>query len=292
MAEDLVAKLKTSLDSRPPRTFATGFRWLDVVTNGGLRSGDVSVVTAFSGYGKTAFMEQIALHVSLSHPVQLQPLEMGEDKTMRRLAAKIARCSETAFLRTYRGEIDILTAAALQERQLSVREPKPRRPRVDVRRIAEMIRTDVVGHKPRPVIMIDHTREIAGWLSDAKQGHVGPTQICQAFEDLAVELDVHIMLAAQLSADSKGKRPDLWKTQDTAALEQIASLWIKLHRPFSGSQRDDVAMLIVAKNRYGPPNVSHPFRWVGESQLMYEYDDQALAEVERRLHPGKKESVA
>jgi replicative DNA helicase len=284
VADDLVRKLHASLTANPPRTFRTGFRWLDRMTGGGLRSGDVSVVTAFSGYGKSAFLEQVALEASTPKQARVLflPLEMGEAKTMRRLAAKIARCSEADFISTFRGQIDPLTAGALSERNLAVREPRPRR-RVNVAKIAELIKAD------RPdIVMVDHVRELDGWLSDARNGHVGPTQICQQFEDLAHSENVHIMLAAQLSSDSKGKRPDLWKPQDTVALEQIASLWIKLHRPFSGRKDDNVEMVIIAKNRYGPPNIAHPYRWEGTTASAFEFDEQALAEVERRLSPKAK----
>ena len=264
--------LRWTLEGGTPRSYRTGLRGVDSITDGGLRAGEVSVVAAATGMGKTAFVEQIALSMSIEHEVLFMPLEMGQRDTLIRMAAKIARCSFADFVRT---GLDRMTERELNVRQLCFFEPKFGQGLY----VDDVLNT--IANYRCPVVMLDHVRHIEGWLGDTKSPHVGPSNIVRRLREGARELNVHIVLCAQLNRMGYGKRPQLQNIQDTSALEQLASLVVLLHRPFyhQGSYRDTVTELIVAKNRYGPMCKIH-YRWVGPTMSVWEMSADEQKQVE------------
>jgi len=264
--------LRWSLEGGTPRSYTTGLRRIDDVTAGGLRAGEVSIVAAATGMGKTAFVEQVALSMSLEHDVLFMPLEMGTRDTLIRMAAKIARCSFSDFLRT---GLDRVTEQELNVRNLFFFEPK-----FGSGLFVDDVLNTIANHRC-PVVMLDHVRHIEGWLGDSKSPHVGPSNIVRRLREGARELNTHIVLCAQLNRMGYGKRPQLQNIQDTSALEQLASLVLLLHRPFyhQGGFRDTVTEVFVSKNRYGPMCKIH-YRWVGPTMSVWEMskDEERIVE--------------
>ncbi len=251
-------------EQAPVTAYPTGFYKLDMVTNGGLRAGDLSVVGAASGVGKSAFAEELALNVSRNAGVLYLPLEMGDRQTILRMAAKIERRS---FDDVQRHGISDSTRVLLNGRQLWTWEPEMRNA-FGVNELLRMI-ADFSGVN---VVIIDHVRHIDGWLS-ASGSHVGASQIVRKLRQFAYETHVHIVLCAQMNRTSYGKRPQMNQLQDTSALEQLASLVVLLHRPFQHKLRDDVTEVLVPKNRYGPCCMIH-YRWVGVTMTLWPFTDE------------------
>jgi len=250
------------------KMFLTGIPQIDSRTNGGLRAGDISVIGAATGMGKSAFVEQLALEIALKHDVLFLPLEMGERNTTERMGAKVERVS----LQTLRDEgLSEHARESLNRRKMLVFQPADP---VDVNDVTMLIQKAM-----SPVVFVDHAREIVGWLSDGKTSHVAPAMIMRYLRRCAQELDVHIVLVAQLNRTGYRDRPTCAMLQDTSALEQNAALVLLLHRPFAGKGATDcVTEVIVAKNRYGATGLSH-MRWSGPTMKVFPMSEEEEAAV-------------
>ncbi len=277
LGDELIEALK----AKPARIIPTTFLSIDKVAAGGFRTGDISVIAAFEGMGKSSAAEQIALGAGQALDVGVFALELGKPQTLTRLGAKLARCSEADFVRY---GADFLTTEALNTRKIHVYEARNYKP-VTIDQIEKAIRRD-----RHPLWIIDHTREIYGWVAGGPGAHAGATQMVQRFKRLAKELDIHIVLCSQLSPDGIGKPPHLWKTMDTIAPMHSSSLTLMLFRPFyrQGLTRDNVAHVIVRKNRYGPMCTLH-YRWVGPTMSFWEMTPDEIKHVEccKRQQPAE-----
>jgi replicative DNA helicase len=258
----------------------TGLAKIDHALEGGLRSNDLSVIGASTGFGKSALVEQIALHVAQTRDVLFIPLEMGCPDTRIRLAAKMARCSVTDFART---GCDAMTQTQLNRLALHLWEPPEP---WGVGKLLEFIADS--GCK---FVVLDHARHIEGWVQDdARSVHVGPTLIVRRLRDAARDLQIHIVLCAQLNRLGYNKRPMLSHLQDTSALEQTAAVVLLLNRPryHQGKTRDNITEVILAKNRYGP-SCKIMYRWVGPTMTLWPMTDEEIA-MERHLSEAEVES--
>ena len=247
---------KEYVSRQPRKKFKTGFAFLDRSTNGGLRAGDVTVVGAATGMGKTSFAEQLALSMARETHVLLMPLEVGEEDTYLRFGARVERRAMSVV--TAHANADAVQL--LNGRDLTVTSGD--RNTMSVEDVVQNISL----FSPDGVVIIDHARHIEGWLPFGKQSvHISATQIMQVLQNAAVQLRVHIVLCAQLNRTGQmSDRPQLSHLQDTSALEQLASQVILLHRPFQkqGKDKDVILEMYVAKNRTGPLGLAH-YHWNG-----------------------------
>ena len=262
---------------RPPRSkFRTGFRALDWATGGGLRVGDVSIIGAQTGVGKTAFAEQLALNMSRDVDVMFLPLEAGYEDTILRIGAKLDRRARVTKLY----DVPITRQASpgtiteLNNRGLYIFEPASSHFTVNdlMLKMSQMY---------CPVVIVDHVRHITGWLNEgAKSTFVGPSLILQHLQHAARELQIHLVLCAQLNRAAFGHRPTIANLQDTSSLEQLASQVLLLHRPFRGDgiDKDVVMELTIAKNRTGPQCMVH-YHWDGENMMLMPMTDEEQAAV-------------
>jgi replicative DNA helicase len=78
--------------------------------------------------------------------------------------------------------------------------------------------------------------------------------MCQRLKQLARELDVPVMLLAQLSRQSDGKRPGLADLRESGDIEQHADCVFLLHRPDEPNPKKDTQNIevLVRKQRNGP----------------------------------------
>ena len=208
--------------------FSCGFRAIDRVSGGGLRVGDISIVGASTGHGKSAFAEQIALNMSRDTSVLFLPLEMGEADTYARMCVKLERRAKATGLYAVStpGKAASGTVTELNNRSLVVYEPVT----MPIFTVQDL--TLLMAHARCKVVIVDHVRHITGWLMDgAKSSHVSPSIILQQLQHAARELQIHVMLCAQLNRGSYQGKPGLAHLQDTSSLEQLATQVFLLHRP-------------------------------------------------------------
>lgn len=258
------------IEQEPPQVFATGFADLDRVTNGGLRAGDLSVIGAASGVGKSAFAEQIAYNVSRDAPVLYLPLEMGERLTLLRMGARLDRVSYDTLQAQ---GLSWSSRDLLNSHDLCLLEPLMQY----IFGANEIMKA--VCETGVKVVIVDHVRHIDGWLN-ANGSHVGASAIVRRLRQFASEMHLHVVLCCQMNRTAYGKRPQMNQLQDTSALEQTASLVMLLHRPFQfrGALADTVTEMLIPKNRYGPCCMMH-YRWVGLTMTLWPLTEEDVSHL-------------
>lgn len=236
------------------RRFMSGIPQLDGVLTG-FHPGEISLIGAWTGVGKSGFSEQTALEVSKDYHVLFFPLELGTVRTERRMLAKIMRCSEDWIQQLQTSEFDgqrrELYAAieTMQTRKMSMYAPKP--PAVLT---YQQLRQIIVDSAPEFVV-VDHLQHIDDWTpTNGKRPDLSAAQIFRDLRALAEELSLHVLCVHQLKATTlkKNQRPQLYDFADSAALPRVADQVLTLHRPFRGyPSKDRIMEIMVQKNRHG-----------------------------------------
>lgn len=250
----------------------TGYGKLDRATTG-LYPGEVVVVGAKPGIGKTAFAGSLAVNVASNEydgarsGVLIFSLEMPQAQIVRRMAAAAGELNSMRIRvgKLSPGERDRLTHghARIEPLPIYVDDSATHRPssiRATIRQ--HQAKHDRDGVKLRMVIvdyltLLEPDRRERGMTNEQLVG-----QIAQSLRIVARECGVVVVELAQLkknAADSKDTLPDLSDLRESGQIEAAAHhVWF-LHRPEYYIADDDevseelrgVALLRVAKTRDG-----------------------------------------
>lgn len=246
---------------------ATGINDFDRMTNG-LRPGQLMVVAARPGMGKTCFVLQAARNFAKEGPVAIFSLEMN----MVELASRLI-CSETPLnlgrLRDgFMGKNDLpmMTRAMGVLAGLGVFVDET--PALSVLDLRSRARQAVVKKGAR-AIFVDYLQLIKGSSKRAMENRaLEVAEISMALKAMAKELKVPVVAAAQLNRDAENRAgaPKLADLRESGQIEQDADIVVFLHRPKKdskdASEREEM-LLQVAKHRDGPVGPV-PLRFVGE----------------------------
>ena len=232
----------------------TGFRHLDRVLTG-LNKGDLIILAARPGVGKTSLALNIATNVARSREssVAFFSLEM----TTSQLAARILSSEASVESQSFRtGEMkpddwiriaetaDIFSKANLyldDTSGISVAEIK-----------AKSRRLNNLG-----LIIVDYLQLMGGTgRNESRVQEI--SDITRSFKIMSKELNVPIILLSQLSRSNEkaGRRPMLSDLRDSGSIEQDSDIVLFLHRDNASSDdeeedEDNEILLMVSKNRHG-----------------------------------------
>lgn len=278
---------------------STPFHKLNEVLGGGFREGELIVLAARPGMGKSACMLNIAEHLTM-HPRNPVPaamfsLEMTSASLLTRLMCGRARVDAHKFRagflnseerRRLQVTIDLLSSAPLRifdRFGITMDELS--------RHIKRCIKED--GCK---IVFIDYLGLIAT-KGRAENRNIEISNMTRQFKSMTEEFRIPIVLLSQLNrANEKrtgDKKPILSDLRDSGSVEQDADTVLFIHRDeVYNRDREDIkglADLIVAKQRNGPITTV-PLRFLGQftkfenraedlEDISYEADD--APEVER-----------
>lgn len=226
---------------------------------GGVFGGELIVLAARPGCGKTSMAVQVATGAARQGvSVLIISLEMSATElVMRQIAGDaevdsrdIRACAMT------NEEKRRLLEMGYEQRDLPIRVlDLPRCSTADIRREAKLAKRI---HEGLGLVVVDYAGLVTPDDPKIKRNEQFG-QITRDMKALARELDVPVLLLAQLSRkseESKSGRPMLSHLKDSGDLEQDADVVWFVHRP-ELSRPDDPDLrgkveLIVAKNRNGP----------------------------------------
>jgi replicative DNA helicase len=251
--------------------FSTGLKCLDEVT-GGLQRGNLTVIGARPGMGKSVLAENIARHCAKSGlSVRFQSYEMsGIELTQRGAAAE--QSIDYGRLKKYR-----MTQEEHNSFAEYLNEARDWKFVIDT----EMVGIEAIAARCRlekrksglDVLVVDHlhlmprkgVNEVAE-LDD----------ITARLKRLAMELQIHVLLVAQLSRATEkqaDKRPSLADLRGSGGIEQNANLVLMPYREgyYDSDAPQETAELIIAKNRDGERGVLD-LVWQGQYQRFCEYE--------------------
>lgn len=259
-AEDVVSRFGSiELFLTPPKiknvvpTPWSGLNYL--LTGGGFAPGQLILIAARPGIGKTAAACQIGMHAA-RHGIgtTLFTLEMPDDAILHRMVCSEAQVNSWDLRR---GRVGPSERHALQAALSSIYESPlwvDDSTGCSVPAMRSQLRKHV-AKKPLGLVIVDYLQlvESTGRASYKRVDEVG--EISRSLKKLARELRVPVIALSQLSRDSAkdGRRPQLHDLRDSGALEQDADIvifpWAKKEVPHG--QPVDIE-LIVAKQRGGP----------------------------------------
>jgi replicative DNA helicase len=103
------------------------------------------------------------------------------------------------------------------------------------------------------------------------------TEISRSLKALARELEVPVVALSQLSRDveKRGGKPRLSDLRDSGSIEQDADVVMFIHREDrlnEGSDRKNIAEIIIAKHRNGP---------TGEVELFFDAERTRFLSIEK-----------
>jgi replicative DNA helicase len=255
---------------------ATGLVDLDRRTTG-LHAGELVIVAARPGMGKTTLAVNFAVHAAVrqGHPVAVFSLEMPEQQLVLRILAAEAGV-DAQRLRTgefshqdwqriddqaaklYQTRLFLDGSSSLTASQIAA---KARRLKHRVGKLS-LIVVDYLQLMEAPAMGRESSRaeDVAGMSRSLKQ--------------LAKELEVPVVALAQLSRDveKKQRRPLLSDLRESGAIEQDADLVIFIHREEGDGLEDRPTELIIGKQRSGP---------VGTVEVLFQKEFSRFVNLDR-----------
>lgn len=246
---------------------ATGFRELDLLT-AGLHPGDLIILAARTSIGKTALAMNIARVVGATSTVLVFSLEMTKLQLFMRLFAAEAGVDSQRLRTGYLVESDwgrlSQAVVSLGDAHVLIDDT----PSIGIREVRARSR-QVRSEHGLSLIVVDYIQLMRGrGQFDTRAQEVGA--ISHGLKSIAKELQIPIIALSQLNRAPEGgpgrkaRRPQLSDLRESGDLEQDADVVLFIYRPEKDD--DDVAELIIAKQRNGPSG--HTVKLTFQKELM------------------------
>jgi replicative DNA helicase len=235
----------------------TGFTDLDVETTG-FQPGDLVVVGARPGMGKTAFCLNIATHVGVEvkSPVAIFSLEMTKEQLVLRMVCSDAEVDSKSVRSGYHSKEDYrkLVNAAGRLADATIYIDDSFNSVLDIRAKSRRLKAE----HGLGLIIVDYLQLMSG-VGNYSQREQVISDISRSLKALAKDLSVPVIVISQLnrSCELRGenKRPIIADLRESGAIEQDADVILFLYRGEYYNARDaipGVAELDIAKQRNGP----------------------------------------
>ena len=279
------------------RAIPTGFGDLDKRLDGGMRRGQVIVVAGRPSMGKTAFALQVARHVAVDYSALVLSMEMPRAELHDRNLAAIG-CVDLSNLLSVHGLQDdewprvVRASEQVSALNLYIDDQGALR-LLNVRMKARLVKR----RHGLDVLVIDYLGLMEG---DGTNRYTQIDAITRGLKALAKELDVAIILLAQLNRDLEkrdNKRPQMSDLRDSGSIEQDADIILMLYRDavyHPETENPNVCEVIVTKTRQGAPGrvaldyIGHQVRF--ESRVGGYQPDLGMAP--RRAKPRQFEDAS
>ena len=253
----------------------TGFTDFDKMTSG-LQPGQVMVLAARPGMGKTALFVSALLHASVvkNSVAALFSLEMSKEELGFRFFSGLSRI-ENKRLKTgalAKEEFRRLMNAAEQLGQARIHiDDTPALSVLDIRARCRRLKAK---EKQLDLIIVDYLQLMRGPKTGQQGGNREQeiSAISRGLKELAKELGVPIIACSQLSRNVESrtdKRPMLSDLRESGAIEQDADMVCFIYRDDyynQDSEEKGIAEIIISKNRHGEPGTVK-LAWMGQYTL-------------------------
>lgn len=253
----------------------TGFADLDALT-AGLHGGQLIIVAARPGVGKTAFALSMALNAA-AQSVQFlfASLEMKARELSKRALSVISGVDSHAIRMGALNESDWEGIVNAGERLAAMPLSIVDLPSVNMSALSGLCRR-LHREGKLDVLVVDYLQilETSGGRNATREQLIA--ELSRGLKKLAMQLDIPVIALSQLSraVESRAsRRPQLSDLRESGAIEQDADVVIFVHRETgaqAASMDTQLAEIIVEKQRAGPP---------GEIQLVYTARTTSFSDV-------------
>lgn len=235
---------------------STGLARLDRRLRGGMRGGQLVLVGAPSGSGKTTFVQQIA--VAAARQTRRPVLFVSPEMSIEALAEReiVRESGRTVWDRNPWMGVGPLRDSCVSDHCRAAAEIAMEKLPISILDQSDVSMRDIVEAADEledlALVVIDYAQEVAGDSPNVPRylqvGEVGGRSV-----DLAMRLDVPVIVASQVNTIKEGKTKT-YTFRETAVLEHKASVVLILDVDWveeGGIRRVDAAHLVCTKQRAG-----------------------------------------
>ncbi len=267
-----------------PSGAASGLNDLDRMT-GGFKPGQLIIVGARPGMGKTALAMQSAVNFAQKEPGLIISMEMNAIELASRAMCSGAPMNLQRIRDGMMGEGDLnkLTSSAQQLSNLPIYIDET--PALTIFEFRARARRAAVKHGIKWIV-VDYLQLMRSTSKRASESRaIEVAEISMALKACAKELKIPVIALAQLNRDAEQRSgpPKLSDLRESGQIEQDADIIMFIHRPHKDSEdlaEKQKALLVVAKHRDGPVNTI-TLRFEGEyakfhnvTQELYSNNDE------------------
>lgn len=276
--KDVVMQAMDRLDARMAGTHNAGsvdygFTQLDSLT-AGLHQGELVILAARPGMGKTAFAMNVAENVAIKQeaPILFVSLEMSSIELADRLLCSVARVNGHRLRNgtiSQEQRIKLVDVASELSRKPFFVDDSASRTVTEIAAAARRIKRRSGG---LGLIVIDYLQLIEpDNPKDQRQEQVA--KIARRLKGLAREVQVPVLCLAQLNRQAEAGKdtfPKLSHLRESGAIEQDADVVLFVHREeyyHHGEERKEhqgQAVIHIAKQRNGPAGENIDLVWLRE----------------------------
>ncbi len=260
-------KREAGIDNGVP----SGIPILDAST-GGWQPDNLIVIAGRPGLGKTALLNQIAVHAARrGHAGLILSLEMGPETLGIRAMASAAAVNLTALMRGFRGPHEAAAHAAVELSALPLHVDTDTYSLGGIcAQIAEYRRSHGIRWAA-----VDHLGLVEAEGYNTRNEQIGA--ITRSLKKLAKRLQIPILALSQLnrSVEKDRRRPTLADLRDSGNIEQDADACLFLHSEAEESHAEAKVQLGLLKNRVGRKGwLEKRVRFNGATQTFKEIADE------------------
>lgn len=266
---------------------STGFSRLDWMLGGGWKPGQLIILAARPGVGKSTLVQGFSVHhAEKSGRVAFWSLEMSKKELQFRMAA--SRCgiqsNTLASGQLGQGDWAKLDRAIAEIKALPLLVDDRATTNVPIMRGAF---DRIVARKgPIDLGVVDYLQLVKNPASSSATRQNESVRIGEISRDLklfAKDRSLPLIVLSQMNREVEHRtaaRPQLSDLRDSGAIEQDADVVLFIHRnanpSFGGAQTDLSAELIVAKNRNGPTGIVRLVQDLSQFKFVEEIHETAV----------------
>jgi replicative DNA helicase len=275
------------MESQKTIGISTGIAQLDRQLGGGFYPGELTIVAARAGLGKTTFLSHCANEACRKGiPVLFCSAEMDVDSITDR---EVAQHVGVSINRIRRGNYSEKLYTQIQQAISGIHD-KPLFFYGDLPMTTDKILQHALGMKLRTglgMLVIDYL----GILDDqyGRTPYERITRISRQLKMMARILGVPVVVASQLNRESAmrdDKRPQLSDLRDSGAIEQDSDTVLLLYRDSyydPAEANDNTAEIIIAKQRQGESNKIIKVRYDKQTQTYLNFFPDEVVEQEELI---------
>jgi replicative DNA helicase len=244
--EEYAARVEATGERSP-----SGFVALDNKTNG-LGKGELWILAARPGEGKSALAIDFAMHIAKRDPVVVINYEMTQAQVMQRVFAKMTRLQHKEFYGLPRKSTisKMLSAVGSSTMESIYISSDPSLTSFGVR---EILRKLEINERKRARLLIVDYLQLMPSRSKEQNREREVAQLSRDMKQIAMEYDMTVMLLSQFNRQADGEKPRLIHLRESGAIEQDADVVLAINQPAGAvdpEARREVELCVI-KNRSG-----------------------------------------
>ena len=262
-----LAQLLTS-DHREA-TLPSGMQRLDAMLGGGFADGQLIIVAALTGYGKSALAGQWAIHAACTEKMKVAffSLEMTVRDMACRLASQISKVPWTTIRDRDIPEMQAISVGQAQDSISRSGLLVDDRSNLSLTALSATCRE--AQRSGLDLVVVDYLQLMNAPKRDNRSLEVG--SLTRGLKILAKDLGVPVIAISQLNraASHTSSRPQLHNLKETSSIEQDADVVIFVHKDSIAETDCD---LVIGKNRHGEVGTIS-MEWDGPSMSFYDQQE-------------------